>query len=515
MNLDLRIISRNLGLLLLVLSGVIALVAGFALCDRLLGESSNGSELGALLLASAIGVGVGITLLAVGRSASSLIGQREALLLVALSWLVGGVLAALPFWIWSSWRDDAAAFPHAFDSFVNCYFEAISGLTTTGATIVERLATVPRSLLLWRSVTQWLGGLGIVVLFVAVLPGLGVGGRRVFRREATGPSKEGVTPRIQDTARVLWLIYSGLTVLEVLLLRLFGMSWFDATCHTFATLATGGFSTTDSSIAGFASTGIHLVIIAFMLLAGINFGLYHQLLRRQWRSVLRDPELRAYLAIILIATVIVSVSLFRNQPTTGGSGEGSPAPSTMVRDSLFTVVSVQTTTGFCTANFDAWGFAAKATLLVVMFIGGSAGSTGGGIKVVRILTAAKVLLAELEHVYRPSVVRSVKVGRTVIEPELKLATMVYLLSVGILFALGTAILMFLEASAEIDITTAATATIATLNNIGPGLARVGATQTYAWFSDPSKVIMTILMIVGRLELFTIVVLFTPRFWRSE
>jgi trk system potassium uptake protein TrkH len=289
------------------------------------------------------------------------------------------------------------------------------------------------------------------------------------------------------------------------------MSWFDAVCHTFATLATGGFSTLDASIAGFDSRAIHLVIILFMILAGVNFGLYHQLIHRQWRDVLRDPELRVYLSIMLLATVIVTICLLRNPPPAGDSAQ----VGTTAERALFQVVSIQTTTGFCSDDFDLWSFVPKGVLLALMFIGASAGSTGGGIKVVRIMIAAKVMLAELEHMYRPSVVRSVKVGRSTVEPDLKINTLVYLCGILLLFMIGTVLLKMLEASNGIDMTTAATASAATLNNIGPGLARVGATQDYAWFTAPSKVVMSILMLVGRLEMFTIVILFSPRFWRVE
>jgi trk system potassium uptake protein TrkH len=252
-----------------------------------------------------------------------------------------------------------------------------------------------------------------------------------------------------------------------------------------------------------------------MVLAGINFGLYHQLLRKQWQAVLKDPELRAYLSIIALATVIVTISLWRSRTAAVATPTEALATGTLVRDGLFQTVSIQTTTGFCTADFDAWGFVAKATLLVLMFVGASAGSTGGGIKVMRILIAVKVVLAEFEQFYRPKVVRSVKIGKATIDPALKLNTLVYIASIAVLFALGTIGLMVLEAPQEIDITTAATASAATLNNIGPGLAKVGATQNYAWFSKPSKIIMSILMVLGRLEVFTIVVLFSPRYWRTE
>ncbi|MCH8967199.1 MAG: TrkH family potassium uptake protein, partial [Planctomycetes bacterium] len=397
-----------------------------------------------------------------------------------------------------------------------CYFEAISGLTTTGATVVQTLGTLPRGLLLWRALTNWLGGLGIVVLFVAVLPMLGVGGRRVYRIEAPGPTPDGVTPRIQDTARILWLIYCGFTLAEILALKAFGMTWFNAVCHTLATLATGGFSTSDASIAGFDSVGIHLVIIVFMVLAGVNFSLYYRLLhsRRlsEWREVVRDPELRLYLAIMAVATIIVTISLLHNRPDQSAA---YATVSSTASHALFQVVAIQTTTGFCSADFDTWGFVAKTTLLVLMFVGGSAGSTGGGIKVVRILIAAKVILAELEHVYRRNVVRSVKVGSSAIDAGLKINTLVYIGGIAILFVMGTVALMLLESSNGIDIKTAATASAATLNNIGPGLARVGATQNYAWFCASSKIVMSVLMLLGRLEIFAIAVLFSPRFWRSE
>ena len=419
MSLDLRVVSHLLGLLMLVFSSLILALAGFAYADHLAGMTANLADLRALLVAAAGGAFLGFALLAMGKKPGNHLGQREALLLVALSWFIGAAVGALPFRLWSVMRPDAATTPHSFDSSINCYFESISGLTTTGATILPVISSVPRSLLLWRATTHWLGGLGIVVLFVAVLPILGVGGRRVYRIESPGPTPEGVRPRIQDAARALWFIYMGLTLIEVLALRLAGMGWFDSVCHTFATLATGGFSTLDSSIAGFHSTLIHVVIIVFMILAGVNFSLFHQLLHKQWRTVVKDPELRAYLAIMVVGTVIITVSLLQRGAATPDSEEAMGV-GRVVRDSLFQVVSIQTTTGFCTADFDTWGFVAKTTLLMLMFCGACAGSTGGGIKVVRILIALKILVAEIEHVYRRTVVRSVKIGKSAIDSELKI-----------------------------------------------------------------------------------------------
>ncbi len=523
MNLELRVVIRQLGLLLFVLSALIAAVGFFAIADNISGKNADTADVAALLISAFVGLLCGGLLHVAGRRMPESFGQREALLLVALSWLVGAALSALPYRLWAVSQGGAETASHDFGTYINCYFEAMSGLTTTGATVLRAPSELPRSLLLWRSLTQWLGGLGIVVLFVAVLPMLGIGSRRVYRIEAPGPAPEGVKPRIRDTARTLWLIYAGLTVVEAVALRLSGMPWFDAVCHTFTTLATGGFSTQDTGVAAYSSAAVQVVIIVFMVLAGINFGLYHQLLLRQWRTVKKDRELRLYLTIMLVATVIITVSLLRRQqestitPAIASSVESAEAVATgaTVRHALFQAVSMQTTTGFCSTDFDTWGFAAKATLVILMFVGGSAGSTGGGIKVARIMIAAKVLLAQIEHVYRPKVVRPVKIGKTSIDPDLQLTTLVYVLGIGLLFAVGAVVLMVLEAENGIDITTAATASAATLNNIGPGLGKVGALQNYAWFTAPSKVVMSILMLLGRLEMFTVIVLFSPRFWRTE
>ncbi len=512
-------VRRNIGLLILVLSALILLIAGFS---ALLLAGSGGTDeqtpfpredpaCAALVVTGLLGALVGGLCWRLGSKERRELGRREAILLVAGSWFIGAALAATPYRLWASFAaPPIGGQSHEFSSYVNCYFEAMSGLSTTGATTLTAIGTVPRSLLLWRALTQWLGGLGIVVLFVAVLPMLGVGGRRLFRVESPGPTPEGLRPRIQDAARVLWLIYSGVTMAEVVALRLCGMSWFDSWCHALATLATGGFSTQDAGVAAFSSSLIHGVIIAFMVLAGVNFGLYYQIIHRKWRTVWKDAELRVYLGLIAAATVVISASclLVRPLPMAGQSS------GTVVRDALFQTVSMQTTTGFCTADFDTWGFVAKAILVSLMFVGGSAGSTAGGIKVIRIMIAVKVMAAELEHIFRPNVVRTVKIGGATVDAELKLGTLVYVLGIFACFAMGAGALMVFEAGKGIDITTAATASIAALNNIGPGLARVGATQNYAWFGDASKVLMSILMAVGRLELFTIAVLFSPRFWRA-
>ncbi|MCP4589496.1 MAG: TrkH family potassium uptake protein [bacterium] len=512
---NIRYVGRQLGLLMLVLSAIMAIVAVWAAVQVLRGHPEEIAARNALLLSVGAGLALAGGLRLLGAGLGGQLARREALLLVAAGWLAGAAVAALPFYIWHGYTDNGSARDPAFASWINCYFESISGFTTTGATVLTDIESLPRSLLLWRATTHWLGGLGIVVLFVAVLPMLGVGSKRAFRVEAPGPTPDGVTPRIQETARILWLIYCGLTVAEILTLKLLGLGWYSSVCHTFATLATGGFSTLNSSLGQMDRAAIDTAVIVFMLLAGVNFGLYYQLIHRRWRAVRDDPELRAYLVIMAVGCLVVCLSIYRVPIVTTTGDEVSPSWGTTLRYGVFQVVALQTTTGFCTAEFDHWPFVAKAVLITLMFVGASAGSTGGGVKVVRCLVAAKVLLTELERVFRPNVVRPVRLGKSTIEPEQRLAAVSYLLGIVVLFGIGTVLIKMFEADQSISLVTAATAAAATLNNIGPGLAEVSAVDNYAWFSTPSKIVMSLLMIIGRLEVFAIVVLFHPRFWREE
>ncbi len=512
---NIRYVGRQLGLLVLVLSAVMFLVGVWAWVQAAGGGAGERAARNALLLSVAVGLLLSGALRLAGGRFEGQLARREALLLVAASWLVGAALAALPFRLWAEFVGNTSAVDPAFSSSINCYFEAMSGFTTTGATVLTEIESIPRSLLLWRATTHWLGGLGIVVLFVAVLPMLGVGSKRVFRVESPGPTPEGVTPRIQETARILWMIYFGLTVAEIATLRLLGLDWFSSVCHTFATLATGGFSTLNASVGQMDRVAVDAAIIVFMLLAGVNFGLYYQLIHRRWRTVRDDPELRTYLAILAVGCLIVVISIYRLPITTTTGTEVPPSFFTSLRYGLFQVTAIQTTTGFCTAEFDHWPFVAKATLVILMFVGASSGSTGGGIKVIRCLIVAKVLFVEIERVFRPNVVRPVRIGKSAVEAEQKLAAVSYLLGIVVLFAVGTVLIKALETDHPVSLVTAATAAAATLNNIGPGLAEVSAVDNYAWFSAPGKVVMCLLMVIGRLEVFAIIVLFHPRFWRDE
>jgi trk system potassium uptake protein TrkH len=512
-----RFVLNQLALLSLVLSVVLLGIAGWSAFEYfLLDDGREAMAAKALTIAALAGGLFGGGLWAATRGAGNF-GRREALLLVALSWLGGAALAGLPFCIWG-WLIGVGATGshHAFANPINAYFEAMSGLTTTGATILTEIRAVPRSLLLWRAMTHWLGGLGIVVLFVAVLPSLGVGGKRLFKIESPGPKAEGVTPHIRETARLLWLIYVGLTLAEIAALWLAGVDLFTSVCHTFATLATGGFSTYDSSIAGFDSVAVDAIIMVFMFLAGVNFALYFQCLRGRFGVLLKDTEFRVYFGSLLVASAVIVFALVEWPVMTTAGTRVEPSLGSAVRHGVFQAISIHTTTGFATADFDAWPFVAKAVLLTIMFIGGSAGSTAGGIKVVRVWIVLRVIHHEIERAFRPAVVRPLKIGNAPVETPLRTNALVYVLLAVLLALLGGAIIMLVEQglSDGVSYATAATAAVATLFNIGPGLAAVGATETYADFANASKLVMSLLMALGRLELFAILVLFTPSFWRQ-
>jgi trk system potassium uptake protein TrkH len=504
-----RFILKQLALLQLVFSASVLAVTIFSGVELLVGRDDEHAALIALIATVSTSAAIGGVSFWVTRDAKGYLDRREALLLVALSWILGAVLAALPYYLWALRLDE-----HVFHSPVACYFEAMSGLTTTGATVLSDIEALPRSLLLWRSITHWLGGLGIVVLFVAVLPSLGVGGRKLFRVETAGPTPGGVHPHIRETARALWYIYAGLTLAAVLALVLAGMDLFDAVCHAMSTLATGGFSTRNASIAAYTSDIVRIILIVFMVMAGVNFGLYHQLIKRRWREVIRDPELRTYFIILGASSAIIAIWLYARPITMlGGEQIESAGAWDAARSATFTAVSIQTTTGFCTADFDLWALPVQSVLVLLMFMGGCAGSTAGGIKVIRIWIALKVMLAEIERVFRPYVVRPVRISGRTIDNELKLTTLAYVLGIIVLFVLGAGAIMLLEEG--VDFATAATASVASLCTIGPGLSQVGATQNYGWMGAPSLGVLSVLMLIGRLEIFAILVLLTPTFWRSD
>jgi trk system potassium uptake protein TrkH len=514
-----RYVVNQFAMLLVVLAGVmIAMVAAFFGIESAMDHEIDPAARSAFLVTAGVGLLVGGVLWYVTRRAPKTLGRREALLLVAVTWVIGAAFAALPAFLWANTSESIAP-DQPFRHFVDCYFEAMSGLTTTGATVLADIEAVPHSLLLWRAMMHWLGGLGIVVLFVAVLPSLGVGGKKLYRVEAAGPKKQGLQPQIRETARVLWYIYLGLTVAQIAALKIVGMGWFDTVCHAFSTVATGGFSTRTASVGAYDQSVVRLIIIAFMVLGGVNFGLYYQIIRGRTRVALGDVELRLYLTLLVIGSALVFLALLEHPITSTDPGTVlEPTKATALGEAVFTTVSIQTTTGFATSDSATWPFLAQGVLVLLMFVGGCAGSTSGGIKVIRIWIVFKVMISEIERVFRPNVVRTVRVGGGKVDTDVKLLALSYTLGIVILFVAGSGAVMLLEQAnpdSTCDYTTAATASVASLLNIGPGLAGVGAVENYGWLAAPTKCVLCVLMALGRLEVFAIIVLFTPRFWRAD
>lgn len=483
-----RIMARLLGLLILLLGASMSFSVAWGFYY---GERDAWAVLGSMTLCAVFGGG----LAAAGRGAPRRdINRREGLAVVGLGWLIGAAFSALPFVL----AVDSPGFSGAADA----YFEAMSGLTTTGASILSDIEANSRCILFWRSFTHWLGGMGIIVLFVAVMPFLGVGGRQLFKSEVPGPTPEGLRPKILQTARVLWYIYIGLSALETIALMICGMDLFDALCHTFGTMATGGFSTKNMSVAQFNSAAIDMVITLFMFAAGVNFALFFIALNGQFKKAFTDPEFKIYAALIGLGTLAVMVNLL-------GAGVYKSVWDAL-RYGLFNVVSIQTTTGFGTADFDAWPPFSKILLVVLMFVGGCAGSTGGGMKVVRIAVVVKYAIHSVVRTYHPEAVIAVRIGHNVVPRQVVSQILGFFACAMGAFVTGALVV----AAFGYDIVTSATSVAATLWNIGPGLGRVGPVENFSFFHPAVKLFLSVLMAMGRLELFTILVLFSPSFWRK-
>ena len=411
----------------------------------------------------------------------------EGMAIVAGTWLLVAAAGAIPY-VW-------AGLPP-----IDALFESMSGLTTTGATMFQDFSQYGRGIFFWRSLSQWLGGLGVIALFVAVLPRLAIGGRQLFFAEAAGPTDEKLTPQIRRTAAALWLVYGALTLAEAFALRLAGMSWFDAACHALTTLAAGGFSPHPESIMGYQSPAIEWIVIVFMILAGANFALQVRLFRGEWSAPARDDEFRAYVGVIALFGAVGV--LFLSLQGLGGAEA--------IRASLFQVVSILTTTGYASQDFQLWSDESRMLLLVLMFIGGSAGSAAGGPKIVRHVLIGRYTLHELKRVLHPRAVLPVKLGGRTVPDEIMRAVLVFFLFYLLVFA----ICAFIVASLGADLMTAITASIATLGNIGPGLDGVGPMAHYAHLHPVSKVVLTAAMWIGRLEVLTVLAILRPEVWRT-
>lgn len=418
------------------------------------------------------------------------LSHRDGFSIVTLGWSSAALFGSLPFLLSGS-----------ISSFTNAYFETMSGFTTTGATICLSIEHLPQSILFWRAFIQWLGGMGIILFSIAILPLLGVGGMELYKAEVPGPAPDKIKPRIAETARTLWKVYLLISVLEVLLLCGGGMNLLDALCHTFTTLATGGFSTKNTSIAYYHSPYFETVFIVFMLLAGINFSLHYRLLLGNVKDFWKSSELRFFLSVFLIASLIIAINLRLNLFSSLVSS---------LRYASFQVASILTTTGYSSKNFGEWPVLSQYLILLLMFIGGCTGSTGGSIKCFRIMLLLKQGYRELYRMIHPHAVVPIKLGGKSVSPAIMEGVWGFFFLYFSLFAISSLVMTLLG----LDLITSISSVAACIGNVGPGLAAVGPAENYCHLPMLGKWFLTFCMLLGRLEIYTVLVLFIPEFWKK-
>lgn len=424
------------------------------------------------------------------RTQTEVITQREGMAIVAIGWTAVGFFGALPFYL------SAEGF-----TFVDACFESISGFTTTGSSILTSIESVSKGLLFWRSFIQWLGGMGIIVLSVAILPFLGVGGMQLYKAEVPSPMPDKLKPRIRDTAMLLWKVYALISVAQVVMLMAGGMGPYDAFCHAFTTMPTGGFSTKNASVAHYDSAYFDGVFIFFMVLAGINFSLHYQLLRGRPLAFWQDSECRFFLGITFVLIGIVSFNIYGTVYQNFGDA---------IRYGAFQVVSIITTTGYATADYESWPAMSQLILLLCMFIGASAGSTGGGMKCLRIMLYFKFCYKELFSLVHPRAITQIKIGGKPVPDDVMHSVLGFLGLYTGLFALSAVLL----AGLGVDFTTAFTAVASCIGNIGPGFGMVGPSENYAQIPYLGKWLLIWCMLLGRLEIYTVIIFLVPEFWRK-
>ncbi len=476
----------NILLDLFVLGCLIVLVGAFQ-APAVVTALIYGEEVFPYLFSMLISLTAGLVLAGVTRTRDRRLRARDGFLVVGLAWVIASIAGGLPY-----------VFAGVLGP-VDALFESVAGFTTTGSTVMSSIETQPRALLMWRSITQWIGGMGIILFTIAILPLLGIGGMQLFKAEVPGPVADKVSPRIAETARRLWLIYVGFTALQCLCLCLAGMSFFESLNHSFTTLATGGFSTRDLSVGGFESPLIEWIITIFMLIAGINFVVHHRLLGGRFGEVWRDTELRYFLGVIAFVTAMCAIVLMN-----GGMPFGEA-----LRLGAFQTASLMTTTGYATANFELWPSVLHMLFLIIMILGGMAGSTAGGIKSLRAILGLRALGASVDRLIHPRAVRPVKYAGKPVDESVLSGIWAFFSGYFLIVAVTAVIIT----GFGYDIETALSSALTAIGNVGPGLGEVGAYDNFAHYPGLVKVLLSVCMIAGRLEVFTILVLLMPSFWR--
>ncbi len=478
-------ISRIIGILI-VFTGL-AMTAPLA-CSFYFKDMADGS----LSKSITITLAAGLALIILSRKfdEDSYINQKEGMTVVALGWTAIGLFGALPFY-----------FSPEFTNFTDAFFESVSGFTTTGSSVMTHIEGAAPSLLFWRSFIQWLGGMGIIVLSLAILPFLGVGGIQLYKAEVPSPVPDKLTPRLSDSAKILWMVYAGMTLVEIVFLVVGGMPLFESTCHALTTLPTGGFSPKNASVGHYNNAYFEYVIVIFMLLAGINFSLHYQMLRGKSLAFWKDTECRFFLGLVFICTLVITWDIY---------GSVYDSLKDAFRYSLFQVASIITTTGFATADYERFPGLSQIILFVCMFIGASAGSTGGGMKCARLIVCFKYCYRELFKLIHPRSISHVKINNTVIPKQVLQSIMGFLALYMLLFLVSSILL----ASMGVDMLTALGAVASCIGNIGPGFGTVGPAENFAHLPNLGKWLLAWCMLLGRLEIYTVIILFVPEFWKK-
>ena len=482
-----RMVFRTMGALLLIESVFMTLALGVSLWY---GEADSD----VFLLSTIVTLLAGIIGLLVGRRAESRMGEREGYVIVAMVWVVFSAFGLLPYYL-------SGQVP----SFTDAWFETMSGFTTTGATIIPDLEVITHGLLFWRSLTQWIGGMGIIVLSIAILPIFGLNGMQLYAAEVSGLTYEKVSPRIADTAKMMWSIYVLLTATEVAALWLCGMDVFDAICHSFSTIATGGFSTHNNSLEFYDSAAIHYTVTFFMFISGINFVLLIYLLRGKARNFFQDEELRWYSVAVLVFAVMLTVGLYIARP--GWTGLHMERA---FRDSIFTVISSMTSTGYTISDYMYWPVVAWVVIFFLMLTGACAGSTAGGIKWVRLAIILKNSVAEFQRRIHPNAIIPVKLNEKAVPQQTINNIMAFLILY--IFIIVATVVIFCATGVNFDESIGAA--VSAIGNVGISIGQFGPSGTYAEFPTVAKWVMSFVMLIGRLEIFTVLLLFTRALWRK-